>query len=69
MTDSIFDSTSYSSLDGAGKFAVRYAFDLYDAGKKTSWDYEDIFRRRKTLATLLSAYSNKMAQTNPAAFK
>jgi hypothetical protein len=69
MTDSILESTSFSSLDEAGKNTVRKAFIQYLQGEKPDWSAKEISRNRKTIATLLSIYSQKMAQINPAAFK
>lgn len=66
---SILDSTTFSTLDAAGRQAVHGLFhDRYLREEKVALDISAIFKKRKALAITLDAYRSQISKINPASF-
>ena len=75
-TNSIFDNTSFntldddSTLDDARKKAVRALYDeTYRKGGTLDFDHLQLFGQRQSLTTLLDTYGAQLERLNPTCFK
>jgi hypothetical protein len=70
LVSPVLDSTSFSTLDVAGKAAVEDLFyTTYLGQQPLSLDNTMLFSRRKVIPLCFDFYSKKLAQTNPGIFK
>jgi len=68
--DSIFNSTTFNTLDASGQQAVRHLFDEhYLSGSMPDWDTTEIFRQRTSLAVSVGISGQRLEKINPASFQ